>query len=495
MKQTALRYLHLIFLGAVLLLSACEKDEINIERQTPITPDTSVTRISPVASRMLSNGDEPMMSRNGGLLVECLTINFPFGFIIDSTTYTISSAQDFETVLNANIDEFTFFVDFAYPLAITLEDGSSATANNSEELSQLVADCVPNHGWGNGAFPAFFFDDPNCVSLSYPVNLLTGDGISVSAATANDLVSLLASNQLFFDFPIQVIDTLGLPLTVNDAEQLFGILAACACPGNGGGHGSGGIPFTGIFGEDCFTVVYPINVQLLSGGTSSVNNDDELFNLILNGQFIDLVYPFSVALVADGSVVTVDSEQELEAIWFNCSGPGAYDLSGMIFISNDVVINCYEIIYPYTVIDAAGDTVVIDNQGEALSYFNRNEETRVLLPVNIIQNGVAINVNSVEQYLDIQDACSQSNEGVSGLFLALGITGASCFQFEYPLTILELDGSVTILYSDTDARVYLQNGGGNGNFEYPLNVILTQRGLSFSVTSDEAFFDLVSNCQ
>ena len=69
----------------------------------------------------------------------------------------------------------------------------------------------------------------------------------------------------------------------------------------------------------CFNFVYPISITYSDGTVITVNSDQELELAMYNsvGNF-DFVYPFDVVLIEDGSTVTVNNIQEFYLVLDNC---------------------------------------------------------------------------------------------------------------------------------------------------------------------------------
>ena len=416
MKNSMTRFLPV--LAALLMMvffAACEKDEINEAPTTPITQPTTTVSASPVATRLATRGAQAQSSSStDGLQIGCISIDYPFDFDVDGVVYTINSIDDLDTMFSTAVTQNTVSLDFVYPIDVTLEDGTAGVAADGGELSLLVSACIPGSGWGNGAFPAFYFDDPNCVSISYPVTLLDEDGASVTALDATELVSLLAANPFHtYNFPINVVDTAGTVTSVLDEEALFDLLAQCACPGNGGGHGGGNGGGNGgghgvgsgdlsfLLGDSCFTHNYPLDVLDIDGNTVSLADESAFSVLLLNGMFVDFVYPFTVTLVPDGSQITVNNGMNFYNAFATCAGGGTFDYSvpaGYFFTLGIEDTTCYSVVYPLTVTDVYGADLTVTSETEARAYIAGSVYGTIKFPVDVVNTSTGSTITLADDF-------------------------------------------------------------------------------------------------
>lgn len=117
--------------------------------------------------------------------------------------------------------------------------------------------------------------------------------------------------------PFQVITETGEIITIETLEQLREIRALCNPGGPGGHHG----------GAACFTLNFPLTVMFADGSVVTVNSKEELraathtWHLNNPGQrpHPEFVFPISVTL-QDGTIVTVNSREELRALKVDCRG-------------------------------------------------------------------------------------------------------------------------------------------------------------------------------
>ena len=116
-----------------------------------------------------------------------------------------------------------------------------------------------------------------------------------------------------FVYPIDVQFEDGTTLTLNSDEELEMLLEECY-----GGYDDCEDDFSL---EDCFEPVYPVSFTLDDGTVATVNNEEELFSLfdeVGEDAGLEVNYPIDVVLAADSSTVTVNDDDELDAIIEAC---------------------------------------------------------------------------------------------------------------------------------------------------------------------------------
>jgi hypothetical protein len=124
-----------------------------------------------------------------------------------------------------------------------------------------------------------------------------------------------------FVFPISVISQDGELITVEDETELRELRADCA--GTFGNHGHHG---HGQHGLSCFEIQFPITVAFPDSTTAEAANRQELHGLIhtwrQNNPGVqgrpEIVFPITVKMTEDGTLVTVNSREELRELKENC---------------------------------------------------------------------------------------------------------------------------------------------------------------------------------
>ena len=271
---------------------------------------------------------------------ECFTLNFPVTVVYsDGTTATANSEEELETLFEEwemNNPDAEEYPTLQLPVEVTLEDGTVESIGTEEELEELFEECYDDWDDEDGEWE-------ECFEFVYPVNVLLPDGTSQAANDDEELEEIIFTwyennpddsiGYPTLEFPVNV-DLDGEIITVNSEEELEELFEECDDDDHEGN------PF-----EECFTISYPITIVFPDSTTADVNSNEELEMTIDNwyDQNPDsdddptLVYPIEVTLMEDGSVVTVNDDDELEEIIEECFGCFFGDTNNMV-AGNDKAI-------------------------------------------------------------------------------------------------------------------------------------------------------------
>ena len=498
------RLLWMLLAVATLALGACEKDDLDTLEETvvPTAPTTTSIVTSPVAARIAQQpaGARGSSSSSDGLLIECIQIDYPFTLLFDSVGYAIASFDDLDAAF-AQADTATQFIDFAYPLNITLEDGSAAVAADGNELATLVAACVPDGGWTSGGFPAFVFDDPGCYTLAYPTTL-SDDSVNYTVADQTELINTLAANPfLFYEFPLTLVDSTGNAVVVAaDENELFGLLANCASTGGGHGGGSGGgVDTSGYFENVCFDFVYPFSVETLSGGSVSVADEGEFISLIFASEFVDFVYPFTVAF-ADGSTRVIGSQQDYFRTLDDCHGGGGTGPGGDIVPLTFALVgtdSCYALVYPLTLIDSTGAEFAVGSLTEAQQAAAADPTLEVAVPFQLDIAGQVVDVSSLGELEFYLAGCfgGGGQQPIPALFFVDGgLNDGTCYTLVYPFEVIGSDSTFTTIADATGAQAFINQGDIGARLVYPISLTLTSTGATVTAATEEDIYAAVVDC-
>lgn len=123
-------------------------------------------------------------------------------------------------------------------------------------------------------------------------------------------------------FPLTVISPTGELITVNNEAELHDLKVACG-GGTFGHHDHHG---HGQHGLACFEIQFPITIQFPDSTTATAADKDALHTLLHDWkqnnpdskEHPEFVFPIQVVMKDDGTVVTVNSKQELHDLKENC---------------------------------------------------------------------------------------------------------------------------------------------------------------------------------
>jgi hypothetical protein len=230
---------------------------------------------------------------------------------MDGNMYTADDEVELGDIL---ADGNIYF--FIWPLDLVDEDGNIVSADSSDELFELLADC---EGFGNpcdtiitgGGFIA-------CYELVFPVDVILVNGDIETVEDEDEFFNLMFSGELAgFSYPIELLDEAGNTITINSDEELDEAILDC-------GWIVGGDQFLLLAGtetpagEGCYDINFPVSMNMADGSIVTVADMDAYIqNMDLA---VSLVYPVSVTLTDDGSVVDLESIEDLFELLENCEG-------------------------------------------------------------------------------------------------------------------------------------------------------------------------------
>lgn len=419
-----MKYSNYIFLLALSLLtffSSCKKDEISetketIEEPTPTTSSTNAL----VAQMQVST------TNMDGLDLGCFSVDFPFDLDVDGTVVTITDNDSYNAVFNDPV----MYIDYVYPINITYPDETTATIEDGEALGNAFASCIPDTGWNENLFPAFLITDLNsCYDLVYPLSLQDiFTGTVYTANSESEMIDLIANYpDLFFEFPFDLVDADGNTATATNEDELFTLLLECndINPGGGTPSDSTGCWYFYFPTDDCWDYVYPFDMLDQNGNTVTINNQDDVYNAMLNGDVLQYIFPVTI-VNPDGDELVANDLAELEQAWWGCDVPGSGSGSGggtsitELFLPDllwhsDVTdmtgFECYSLNYPLEYYNCQAPDVmeVLVDQAAAEEYFMTffGECAFVQLPVTIttIATGEQITFENEFEFFDFLANC------------------------------------------------------------------------------------------
>jgi hypothetical protein len=224
----------------------------------------------------------------------------------------------------------------------------------SEDETLII---VPSNGQQETFFSVANDDDDDldleelCFDFVYPINLVSPDGSTTVLNSDADLeaaiqTSIVSGVEPTFNYPIQVETEDNVIVNVADDEALCDLMFEC---------------FDEYEGE-CFEFNFPITMTLSDGSNVTANDWDE-FETILDNYYSDpqnvdeitLVYPISVTMLDDGTVVTINNDAEGEALAEQCYGGFEFD--------------CFEFVFPLSFTMSDGSTISGNDDEELMLAF------------------------------------------------------------------------------------------------------------------------------
>lgn len=233
------------------------------------------------------------------------------------------------------------------------------------------------------------------------------------------------------------------------------------------------------YGDDCiedylcFDFVYPLTVIAEDNSQTTVNNDDELFTFFENqsdNYEPNFVYPITLDYGEDDTEIMYDLE-DLEDAFDDC----------------EENFECFDIIYPITLVDSNGTNTVINNEEELYTFLDAQGEEYdpiVVYPVDVMVDDVTLTINSDDEFETLYEECDDDWDDVI------------CFDFVYPFDMIS--NGVTTNVPDEDTFFDYIEGledEEDVDFVYPLTLIDEDTGNTVIVNSLDEFEELFDSCE
>ena len=221
-----------------------------------------------------------------------------------------------------------FFLPLLAVMTIMVACNKSEETNTEELVDQALYSAQERGGMGRFG----------CYELVFPVTIVLPDGSTAEVdsyeAVKQALRAYFQANgggprphhgirpHLAFQFPISVLSEDGDLITVENEAELRQLRADCA----GATFGNHGPQGHGQHGLSCFEIVFPLTVEFPDGTTAEAADRQALHQLIRDWRINNpgvmgrpkIVFPLTVKMDDDGSLVTVNSREELRQLKRDC---------------------------------------------------------------------------------------------------------------------------------------------------------------------------------
>ena len=209
-----------------------------------------------------------------------------------------------------------------------------------------------------------------------------------------------------FVFPIDLSFNTGTTVTVNSLDELIDIYSSST--------------------ENLFIngIAFPFQVETYNENSNAleietINNEDEFFSLLEDCNFDDIddcscteeYDPVCVNVTdLDGEIYTISYPNSCHAI---CDGFSEEDFSGECEDNFDIgVSECFEFVYPISIILDEGDTVTVNSREELFNAIYGSYQIDLVLPLDIVKDNSVVTINSYDELEDIIEECFGDDYGV-----------------------------------------------------------------------------------
>ena len=264
---------------------------------------------------------------------------------------------------------------------VVLKTNLTAYARNAISTNQ-AEDVFDNNEDSNG----------DCFTIDFPYTLT--DGQTQTVINNQDELDAYMQNVgnpsgggneppiIDFVFPVTVTLADGSTAVVNDQMGFIALIEDCI----------GDV----VVGDDCFTFNFPLTVETIDGNTVVVNDELELYSV---PDAVGFVFPISVTTAS--GVVTINDDAGFDALYNDC-----YDIDPC----DDCGTNCFEIVFPITLIDDSGNVTTVNDDDEFFTYLDglgNDTFFAITYPMNIeYADGTQATINSDDELDAAFDACN-----------------------------------------------------------------------------------------
>lgn len=255
---------------------------------------------------------------------------------------------------------------------------------------------------------------------------------------------------------------------------------------------------TGGLDLGCFTVDFPFDL-VVDDDTITISAVEDFEDAIFQTAiYIDFTYPLSITYTEDGTTEEIADGEALGEAFAICVPDSGWneDLFPVFLISD--LNSCYTLSYPLSTVDGQGNTYVANDEDELVDLIANHPELYFEFPFDLIdEDGNAQTATNEEELFNLLILCDDTTTGGGGPVDTTDCWGgfnpfADCFEFVYPISVLNLDGNTEVL-EDEDEFI---NGLFNGtflDFVYPLTVV-DQDGTEIVVNDNAALEAIFDTC-
>lgn len=239
---------------------------------------------------------------------DCFSFELPITLTMpDESTIIIEADHDWASVkawyeANADIKERP---SMNFPVNVVYEDGSVVTVANDEDLKVLHEECRDNMR-------------VKCFEMVYPVTFLMPDETQIVVSDRGDRDAIKAwyegnpeiEEKPDLVYPVEVVLAEGDTTTISTDEEMLALKKACK--------------ETKKFQRKCFHLVFPVTVTMPDSTTITVESRADWITVKewveANPEVEDkpiLVFPVDV-IYMDGTTLTVNSQEEMDALKEAC---------------------------------------------------------------------------------------------------------------------------------------------------------------------------------
>lgn len=159
--------------------------------------------------------------------------------------------------------------------------------------------------------------------------------------------------------------------------------------------------------EECYQLVFPVLFLDKNGETLTATSRQSLIDILINNELSDVLFPINL-LDPNGDAVQINAIEDVELL-ADCdlfTEEEDEEVIGQFEELLNQLEECYDIVFPLTLIDQNNNALEATNPDELLQIFENNQIEDVEFPVQLIDsNGETININQAVDFLLLDLDC------------------------------------------------------------------------------------------
>jgi hypothetical protein len=244
----------------------------------------------------------------------------------------------------------------------------------------------------------------------------------------------------------------------------------------------------------CYKLVFPLEVKLADGSKVTVNSQEELDKLHRRASTNpragrpQILFPYDVIL-RNGDQVTVNGPEDLAKILRACNkrvnpDPGEHQ--------------CYVVLFPMTFALPDSTTVTVASKDE-LEAFLKNWQAsgntgrpQLSFPYNVkLKDGSELTINNEDDLKKLQELCRKGRNPVDP-------KPRSCFEYQFPLNVKLANGDLVTVNNVEELNRALAGrptAGGRSQIVFPFQVKLVASGEVVTIENETDLRKLQEKCK
>ncbi len=236
-------------------------------------------------------------------LLECYSVIFPIQVYNETDTIeVVDSISLVEVIENEDYEAVLL------PIDVVSNDGLTSSVENNDDLEELAENCEED---GDDDFEEFVEDIQECFSFVFPIDVLSDDNTTYTVASQEELDLLIEDQDInSFLYPLQLLDEDNVTIDVTSEEELIQLTEDCDEEEEEFNEFIENL-------QECYTLVYPVDLKAISNETFTANDQDEFDQLLEDEEIKSFVFPIQL-LDEDNVTIDVNNQGKLNQLENDC---------------------------------------------------------------------------------------------------------------------------------------------------------------------------------